>query len=212
MSNYGPMHLPSLVKAVGKGAERGTEDWIAENSAAVYLGSFVSMITALTPATGATNSLQTFADDNRVYGYVVGFHKKDSNLPIWEESSYSGTVTNATGELPVLYTFASTNSDSGGPAEMITVVPVTPDDILEVALWGASAISVARGTTTGSGTPGYAMSINTTYAFSLLESTSSTTFTNLDAIVVAIRGRQPRNSHHAYVKFQRTQSSAVFAD
>jgi hypothetical protein len=147
-------------------------------------------------------------------------HRQGSNVPIWDDANKAGTVTDATGELPVKYTFASTNDEAStttAKLEQVDVMPIYPGDILEVALWGGAAIAVARGTTTAAGTTtssaniGVSMAIAATYDFAVLESGASKTTANNDFITVEVDGKKPANPKHVYVMCTRKASSYTVA-
>lgn len=210
MSNYSPIYMPKLVSSP-LGTNRATQKYVALGSATIYIGSFVALVEGtLASPTGVTGSVQPVTDDDFVLGFVTNICKKDSNVPIWEDTGYAGTFTAATGDLPPKYAFHASNV--GTYDEMVEVMPIFPEDTLEVALWGGSTAAVARGTTTGSGTMGYGMSINTTYTFALLESTSSTTLTNLDFVVVAPNKKQPVSSKKVYAQCHRCNAALNLAD
>lgn len=204
--------------------ERTTIKLPALDSAAIYLGSFVPFITGTDAApAGAEFGIPAFTDDSRVFGFVSGFTKGDSNVPIWElgSSDYQGTVTAATGELPLKYTFSSTNDESNTTSadlEQVVITPIHAGDILEVSLWGASTVAVARGTTTTAGTTtssaniGVSMSVDTTYSFALLESSAAKNTANLDFITTEIDGQKPTNSKRVYAQCIRAFSAFENAD
>jgi len=216
------MHVPQLKRNIfGVSTERSTIKLPAIDSSAIYLGSFVSMISSGTDATpaGLEFGVRAFADDDLVLGIAVGFTRKDTLLPIWEDDKRAGTVTAATGELPVKYTFASTNDNSNTTSrkdELVEILPIMPGDVLEIALWGASTVSVARGTTTASGTTtssdniNVGIAVNTTYPFSLLESGAVvSSLANVDFITTSIDGHLPSNPNHVYAMCMRAMAGRI---
>lgn len=215
VNNYGHMHTPKLVRNLygAKTSGRTTLKLPAKDSAAIYLGGFVPFVTGAdaTPS-GVEFGIPAFTDDSIVGGIVVNMTRKGSLLPIWEDSARAGTVTDATGELPLKYTFSATNAENNTTSaalEMVEIMPIMNGDIFEVALWGASTVSVVRGTTTAAGTTTssdntfVSMSVNTTYHFALLESSAAVTMANLDFVTVMVDGQKPANPKHVYVMCTR---------
>lgn len=202
--------MPRVVRNIyGASLSRTTLRIPAVDSQAIYMGSFVSFVKNTDAAPlGVEYGVEAHGDDGIIGGIVVGMHRPAGILPLWRDSDKAGTVTDQTGELPVKYTFASTNDDSNGATavrETVEVYPIMSGDIIDVALWGASTISVARGTTTAFGTTGSSanigvgMSVNTTYPFALLESTASNTLANLDFITCRVDDQYPSSANHVYV-------------
>ena len=130
--NYGGIHMPVLKRSLsGTGAQRSTIKLPAKNSAALYLGAFVPLIQGTDAApTGIEFGVPAIADDNRVGGVVVGF-TRDGVTPIQEDSKRAGTITDATGELPMKYTFASTNDQSNTTSAKLEMVE-NGDDITTI--------------------------------------------------------------------------------
>lgn len=218
INNYGYMHMPRIVR-FAQGSKRTTQKLPALSSAALYLGQFVPFITGAdaTPS-GAEFGIPAFADDNRIFGIVVGFSRTGSLTPLIEDPNKQGTVTDATGELPVKYTFAATNdeaSTTSAKKELVEILPIMPGDILEVATWGASTVAVNRGTTTAAGTTtssaniGVGMAVAVTYPWAVLESGASKTLANQDFITVEVDGQKPLNPKHVYVMCVRNFASVV---
>ncbi len=218
LNNYGFMHMPKIVR-YAQGSKRTTQKLPALSSAAIYMGQFVPFITGAdaSPA-GAEFGIPVFNDDNRIFGVVVGMSRTGSLVPLIDDPLAQGAVTNATGELPVKYTFAATNDEASTTTakhELLEILPIMPGDILEVATWGASTIAVARGTTTAAGTTtssaniGVGMSVNTTYPWAVTESTAAKNLANLDFITVEVDGQKPLNPKHVYVMCIRNFASVV---
>lgn len=206
-NNYGFRHMPRIVRFAG-GKARSTITMPGLDSAALYLGGFVPFLNGTDGADGAEFGIPAFTDDAIIFGFVAGFHRQSSSLPIWEDELKAGTVTNATGERPVKYTFASTNDESNTTSaikEMVDIMPIVPGDILEVALWGASTISVARGTATAAGTTassaniGVSLAVAATYDFAVLESGAAVAVANKDFITLEVDGKKPSDPNHVFV-------------
>ena len=215
------MHIPKIKRNIfGISTERSTIKLPAIDSSAIFLGSFVSMISSGTDATpaGLEYGVKACADDDLTLGIAVGFTRLDSTLPIFEDDKKAGTVTAAVGERPVKYTFSATNDKSNATYsyEMVEILPIMPGDILEVALWGASTVSVARGTTTVQGTttssihPNVGLALDTTYTFALLESSAVvSSLANVDFITTEIDGHLPRNPNHVFVMPLRAMAGRI---
>jgi len=208
--NTDPMHMPKIVRNVfGASLDRSTLKATALDGAAIYLGGFVPLVTGSDAApNGAEFGIPAFADDSRIFGFVVNMTRKGSPISVWNDDARAGTVTNATGELPVKYTFSATNDESNttsGKYEEVEIMPIVPGDILEVSLWGAGAVAVARGTTTAWGTTtssaniGIGLAVDTTYHFALLESGASKTLANQDFMTVRLDGSYPASTKRVYV-------------
>ena len=201
--------MPKIVRFAG-GKARSTVSMPGLSSAAIYLGGFVPMIDGSDAAPAGTEfGVPAWGDDDTIYGFVVGFHKLGKIMPIWEEPDYAGTVTAATGELPMKYTFNAANSEASttsGYYEQVEIMPVMSGDILEVSLWGAGAVSVDRATTTAWGTTtssaniGVGLAVDTTYHFALLESGAAATLANDDFMTIELDGKKPRRLHRVYVQ------------
>jgi len=218
-------HMPKIVRNIFgcRPEERSTIAMPGLDSAAIYLGGFVPLVQGSTAApTGAEFGIPALADDDRILGFVSGFRTKDGSLPLWEDNRKQGTITNGTGELPLKYTFKSTNDESNNqpasPGELAVITPIMPGDILEVSLWGGSTVSVDRGTTTAWGTTtssaniGVGMSVDTTYHFALTESIAAKNLANLDFITVELDGKKPKLSHRVYVMPIRSFGQFIAAD
>ena len=216
------MHIPKIKRNIfGISTERSTIKLPAIDSSTIYLGSFVSMISSGTDATpaGLEYGVRVCADDDLVLGIAVGFTRKDSLLPIFEDDKAAGTKTAGTGEIPAKYAFASTNDASNTTTEkgeLVEILPIMPGDILEVALWGASTVSVARATTTAAGTTtssahiNVGLAIDTTYTFALLESSAVvTSLANMDFITTNIDGHLPSNPNHVFVMPLRAMAGRI---
>lgn len=218
VNNYGAMHMPQIVRNLyGWNINRPTLKLPVEDSTALYVGQFVSMNDA---TNGKEFGITTYADDDYLFGFVTGFTRLDSNVPIQDDPQRQGTVTDATGEIPMKYTFSSTNDESNTTSadlELAEIMPIHNGDIIEVSLWGASTVSVARGTTTAAGTTtssdniGVSMSVDTTYPFALTESTAAKTQADLDMMTISLDGHKPGNSHRVYAVPTRTFSGMVAA-
>ncbi|MFQ5493576.1 MAG: hypothetical protein ACE5DX_05460 [Candidatus Dojkabacteria bacterium] len=219
-SNKGFGHMPRIV-SYGGSSKRQPVRLTARDSAAIYLGGFVPMIegTEAAPA-GAEFGIPAFSDDDRIYGFVIGFSRNGKALPIQDDPDKAGTVTDATGEVPMKYTFSATNDESNTTSadlEQAIVMPVMPGDILEIALWGGAAVSVARATTTAAGTTnssanmGVGISVDTTYHFALTESTAAKALADLDFLTTKFNNRQPSNPNHVYVRCVRKDTTVVVA-
>lgn len=198
-------NMPKIVRNIyGITTERTTLRLPIQDSAAIYLGSFVSLND---PTNGKEYGVPAFTDDSYIFGIAVGFFRKGSLLPIWEDGNKQGSVTAATGELPLKYTASASNEESNASPylEEIEILPIAPGDIIEVTLWGAGTVAVARATTTAAGTTGssanvgVSMSVDPTYSFALTESTAAVAQANLDFEVVRLDGNQPKNSKRVYV-------------
>lgn len=223
-NNYGPMHTPRIVRNLFgvKTEDRTKIRMVGLSSSAHYLGAFVPLIQGSSAApTGAELGIPAFADDNLILGFVTGFYRHGSDVPIQDDPGRAGTITDATGELPMKYTFGAANdqaSTTSATAEEVEIMPIHPGDILEVSLWGASTASVDRGTTTAYGTTtssanlGVGMSVNATYPFSLLESTAAKNLANLDFITVQLDGKSPVKSNRVYAIPLRTVFGRAVAD
>lgn len=209
--NYSPIHMPIIKDNVlGLTTNRLTLRIPAKNSAALYLGSFVSDATdSGTVGTAVAGGVKAFSGANDlILGFVSGF-TRNGTVPIQDDSKYKGTITNATGELPMKYTFTSNNdvTNSTPDMEMVEITPIWDGDVLEVALWGGSTTSVARGTTTNSDKLGASFPVNTTYTFALTESSvvaAGSTMTAVQFREVLIAGQQPVNPNHVYVRCIRS--------
>lgn len=219
LNPYGYRHMPQIVKNLyGKASERSTINITVEDSTTLALGQFV----ALNDATnGKEFGITTLADDDFVFGFVSGFARQGSSLPIWEDGDRAGTVTDPTGEIPLKYAFSATNdggNTTSADLEQAIITPIQKGDVLEVALWGGAAVSVARGTTTAEGTTGssanmgVSMSLATSYPWALLESTAAVAQANLDAMTIHLDGKQPSDPNHVYVIFTRSFDSAAAAN
>jgi len=213
------MHMPRLVRAAtGRAEDRSTWKIPGEDSTKLYMGQFV----ALSDATnGKEFGITTLADDDYIFGFVVGFTRLGSLVPIQDDPLKAGTVTDATGELPMAYTFASTNDESNTTSakmELAEIMPIQTGDIIEVSLWGASTISVIRGTTTAAGTTassdniGVSMATDATYPWALTESTAVVAQANMDFMTVSLDGYKPENTRRVYVSPTRCFSSAGAAN
>lgn len=219
LTNYGSPHMPELIRS-GKGevAERTSYGITALDSSAHYMGSVVPMITGIdtTPA-GTEFGIPAWTDDARVMGVVIGMHRLGSMVPIWEDDERAGTVTNATGELPVKYTFSATNdgSNASPDGELLDIMPILEGDIWEFSLFGASTASVNRGTTTPVGTTGSSgnifvgLAVNATYPFSLLESSAAKALADTDFMTFMIDGKLPERLDRVYVLCKRSGWSLV---
>jgi hypothetical protein len=158
-NNFSNPHQPRVVKSLGgRSLDRSTIKLPMANSAALYMGAFVPIVKGTDAApVGVQYGVEAFADDGIIGYIVVGFSPADGDVSLLEASMAPvkrGTITDQTGELPAKYTAASTNDQSNGTSmigECAVLYPIFNDDIIEVALWGASTISVARGTTTAFG-------------------------------------------------------------
>lgn len=215
--------MPRLVRNIyGSTSDRGTLKLPIQDSAAIYLGGFVPYVTGdFASGDGVEFGVPAFSDDAAIFGIAVGFTKSDSLLPIDEETSVSGTITAATGELPLKYTAASTNDQSNTSSavfDMVEILPIQAGDILEVSLWGASTASVARGTTVAAGTTdstanmGVGLSVNATYHFALTESTGDKDLTDVDFVTTLLDGKQPEETNRVYVMPLRTFDKFSAAD
>jgi len=210
-NNYGFMHMPEIKRNIYgcRPEERSTIKIQGLDSAAIYMGGFVPFVTGTDAApSGAEFGIPAFADDSIIGGFVVGFSRRGSLLPIWEDTGKAGTVTDATGELPVKYAFSASNDESNTTSaknELVEIRPIMAGDIIEVSTWGASTVAVARGTTTAAGTTtssaniGVAMSVDTTYHFAVTESTAAKTLANLDFMTTCIDGNKPADTKRVYV-------------
>jgi len=214
-ANYGAMHQPKIVRNIlGLITDRTNLRMVPKDSAAVYLGSFVSdMIDDNTNLTAVQyGDVQVYAaTSNLILGFVTSIGK-NGNVPIQDEPKAAGVITNATGELPMKYTFAAANDRHNATPvlEFVEVTPIWAGDILEVALWGASTVSVARGTTTGSDKVGASFPINTTYPFALTEASlvaQNATVTGVQFVETLLDGQQPANPNHVYVKCIRASAN-----
>lgn len=218
--NYGYAHTPKIVRSLDGSAVEGrtTIKVPILDSAALYLGAFVPFVNA--NGTLSEFGVKAVADDDYIGGIVVGFTAKDGILPIQDDTSRAGTLTDATGSLPMKYAAASTNDQSNTTSavmELAEIVCIKNTDVLEVALWGASTIPVVRGTTTAEGTTtssanfGVALAVDTTYHFALLESGAAATTVDKDFVTVLLDGNQPKNPYHVYVMPVKTQSALASA-
>lgn len=219
-NNYGSPHMPKLVRtAVGRPQDRTTQKYIAKDSAAIYLGGFVPLWAGSDSAPqGLSFGVPAFTDDYIIGGVVVGFSKLNHNVPIQDDSGYAGTVTNATGQLPMKYTFGASNDQENTTAatlECIEVLPVLAGDVWEVSLWGGSTSPANRGTTVAYGTTdstanfGTGLSVAATYDFALLESGGDEDLENKDFYTVLLDGNQPTLPFRVYVAPLRTQTIGV---
>lgn len=215
--------MPEVVRNVfGRSLDRSYITLPALDSAALYLGGFAPLIAGSTAAPdGIEFGVPAFGDDLRIGGIIKNFHKKGSRVPIWEEDTVAGTITAETGELPLKYTFSSTNDESNttsGDYEMVDIFPIVPGDILEVSLWGAGTTSVARGTTVAWGTTdssaniGVGLAVDTTYHFALLESGADKDIENKDFMTIELDGEKPKNPNRVYVMCIRSAFGSVVAD
>lgn len=204
-NNYGVMHMPEIKRNLYGLTQRTTIKLPVEDSTALYLGQFVAMNDA---TNGKEFGVTTLADDDFIFGFVVGFTRLDSATPIQDDENRAGTVTDATGEIPMKYTFNAANDEgntTSAKLELAEIMPIHNGDIIEVSLWGASTASVARGTATPAGTTassdniGVSMSVNTTYPFALTESSAAVAQANLDFMTVSLDGHKPNESHRVYV-------------
>lgn len=218
--NTGFANMPRVV--VGRKREDIALPALA--SSVHWLGGFVAYSgTATATPSGEEGGIPTYADDQFIGGFVVGFLDKDGN-PIQNKdtTSYKGTLVDATGYLPAKYTFSSTNDEVAAKTgsvtadgEMILVRPIFAEDILEISLWGASTAPVARGTTTAAGVTtssanfGVSMAVNSTYPFSLLESTAAVTMANLDFRTTRINNKWPMASHRVFASCTRSDAKLV---
>lgn len=211
------MHSPRTVRFAG-GKARSTIRAVGLDRGAYYLGGFVS---TLDGTNGAEYAPAVWDDDKKIAGYIIGFYRKGSLVPIQYDDARAGTLTAATGELPIKYTFSATNDESNTTSssyEVIEIMPIYPGDILEVSLWGGSTVSVARGTTTAWGTTGssanygVSMAVDTTYHFALTESGAAVASANLDFMTTQFGTGKPANSHRVYVQCMRCANSVVVAD
>lgn len=204
------MHMPKIVRnRYGLPvSDRTTEKLPGLDSAALYLGQFVPYVTGgLAAPDGIEFGVPAYADDTIIGGIVVGFSRLNGILPIWEDDKRAGTVTQPTGELPLKYTFSSTNDGSNVNAtlEQVEVLPIFPGDVIEVTLWGASTASVNRGTTVAAGTTdstanfGVGLEVSATYPFALLESTGDKDLEDCDFMTWVIDGQQPVNLNRVFV-------------
>jgi len=203
-----------VIRHFAGGSTRSTVARPAVDSTALYMGEFVSHIVGSTAAPDGTEfGAVAFADDSFVYGFATGFSRLATSLPIQDDEMRQGTVTDTTGEYPMKYTFSSTNDESNTTSaklELVHIMPILPGDILEVSLWGASAVSVDRGTTTAAGTTtssdneGVGLAIDTASApFALLESSADVDLDDCDFVTTTINGRKPRRSHRVFVQMIR---------
>ena len=218
VNNYG-YGLGPQIKVFAGGKERNNVTLPALSSAAIYLGGFVPGITNTAAAPyGIEFGVPAFSDDALIYGFVVGMHRLGSMVPLWDDPLKAGTVTDATGYLPVKYTFSSANDDASTTSakyEMLDIMPIVPGDILEVTLWGGSTVPVVRATTTAYGTTastanmGVGMSVDTTYHFALTESTGAKALANLDFVTTLIDGKRPANPYRVYVQCVRKSETAT---
>lgn len=211
VNNSSPIHMPVIKRNLfGTRVEDRTTLLLPALSSSVhYLGNFVPFIAGSDAApAGAEFGIPAFADDGIVGGFVVGMRRKNGSVPLWDDALHAGTVTDATGELPVKYTFSATNdqaSTTSASLELLEIMPIYNGDILEVSLFGASTASVARGTTVAAGTTlstanmGVGLAVNVTYPFSLLESGGAKLLANKDFMTTLLDGNQPTNSNRVYV-------------
>lgn len=210
--------MPKIVRFAG-GKARTSIFLPALDSSAHYLGAMVPLITGADAAPqGAEFGVPAFTDDSRPMGFVVGMKRQNGSVPLWDDELKAGTVTAATGELPVKYTFSASNDESNTTSavkEMLEIMELVPGDIVELALWGASTVSVARGTTTAAGTTGSSanvgvgLEVNATYPFALTESTAAVALANLDFITVEVDGKKPANPNHVYAMLVRGALNSV---
>ncbi len=196
----------------------------AIDSSSIYMGGFVKTIYGTQAAPdGAEFGVGAWVDDARVFGFVVGFFRKGSTVPIWDEDSslYQGTITNETGELPLKYTFSSTNDEgntTSAKLEECEIMPVSNSDILSVALWGASTVAVARATTTAAGTTNSSdnlhvgLAVDTTYHYALLESGADVDLDDCDFLTTCIDGEKPRNSKRVFAYCMRSNQSVEIVE
>lgn len=219
-TNLGARHVPVIKRNIFglPVSERSTIKLPAIDSSAFYLGSMVGFVAG--NATGAEFGVRPMGDDDLILGIAVGFTRTGSLLSIFEDDKKAGTVTAATGELPVKYTFSASNDESNTTSavkELVEVLPLMAGDIVEMTTWGASTESVARGTTTAAGSAGSSanigvgMSVNATYPFALLESSASTTLANLDFITTEIDGQKPVDPNRVYVLCLRSMMGPIAA-
>jgi len=172
---------------------------------------------------GVEFGVGAWADDRRILGYAIGFFQKGGTVPIWDVDSNlrKGTVTNETGELPLKYTFSATNDESNTTSadlEEVELVPISNSDILSIALWGASTVAVARGTTTAAGTTDSSdnhhvgLAVDTTYHYALLESSADKDLPDKDFITTSIDGNKPINSKRVFAYCMRSNASVEIAE
>lgn len=216
-TNYGYGYLPKIVRFGDGNSSRGTISMTGKSSEAIYLGSFVPMATGSDASpSGAELGIPAFTDDSTIIGFVVGFTRNGFTVPIQDDDLRAGTVTDATGFLPMKYTFGAANDDASTTSavrEQVVIMPVQPGDILKVALWGASTSPVARGTTTAAGTTlssdnmGVALPVNATYPWSLLEASAAKLLANMDFVTVEVDGKKPNSKYFVYVQCVRKFSS-----
>lgn len=212
-------HSPKLKRNLygNPTSDRSTIKLPAIDSSAHYLGAFVQFQTGTALATmdGIEFGVPAWADDGILGGFIKNITRMDSTKPIWEEDSaiYAGTVTAATGELPLKYTFGAANDETNPTTkvgELLEIMPVHNGDILEVSLWGGAAVSVDRATTVAAGTTlstanmGTCLLVNSTYPFALTESTSDTDSEDMDFMTFEIDGHKPRLAHRVYVVCMRS--------
>lgn len=211
VNNYGAIHMPEIVQYANSSA-RSTVTYVGLDSSAHYLGSFVPFATGSAAApSGIEFGVPAYSDDSWIGGIVVNFIGPNGERLV-DDSNRKGTVTDATGELPMKYTFSATNDESNTTSmdgELLEILPICSGDVLEVSLWGASTVSVDRGTTTAYGTTGssanfgVSLAVDTTYSFALLESSAAKAIANNDFVTVAMRGSKPQKQHRVYVKCVR---------
>lgn len=210
-NNYGSPHLPVIkTNILGLHTERETLSIPAKNSSQVYFGSFITDVadsgTVGTTVLGGVKPWAINAD--LILGFVSGF-TRNGGVPLFDDANAKAVVTNAQGEIPVKVTFSATNdvTNATPDLEFLEVTPIWDGDVIEVALFGASITSVPRGTTTGSDKYGSSFALNATYPYTILESSvvaAAATMTGVQCREVLIRGQQPANPNHVYVRFTRT--------
>lgn len=190
--------------------------YVIPNSVALYIGQFVSIVSGTDAApTGVEFGIGGYADDRRIFGFVTGFYQAGSGTPIQDGNNIAGTITNATGELPMKYTASSTNGNLTGAREVAEVIAISSSDVMEITTWGASTVAVTRGTTTAEGTTGSSanlgngMSVNATYPFAVTESTASLTLANLDFLTTKISDKHPRNTKRVYARCVRCHTGWI---
>lgn len=208
----------NLLPKIVNDEARATVVLPALDSSVHWIGGLVSLRGTDTAApAGPEFGVPTYADDQFIYGIVVAFLDRNG-APIQNgDITGQGTLVNATGYLPAKYTFSATNEESNASpkGEMLEILPIKADDILEMALWGASTAPVKRGTTTAAGTTassanfGVSLAVNATYPFSLLESTAVVAEANMDFKTVRYFNRHPVNAYKVFVQGIRLASQVI---
>ncbi len=211
--NYGAPNLPSIKRTFlgGRAEERTAITMVGKSSTKFFLGEFVPF----GAGTIAAPTIPQYAVDNyqakQFTGYfVTGFYKSNNtSLPIQDDPSRSGTLTDATAVAPMAYTFPANNDDDAGTSavrELVELMPIFAGDILEVSLSNdAGTAMVARGTTTAFGSSGSSANMGVGLAveadapFALQESSASTTLADLDFVTTRIDDRYPALTNRVYV-------------